>query len=311
MIFGSYIITCRFDSAACLSNFKGSALRGAFGHALKKTCCAQRFQDCHDCLLSGTCAYSYIFETHKKTSTESLSRLSSRPHPYVLYPEDRGVNQLQKGDTFSFELLLFGEKAVGMLAYIVFAVTLMGKNGIGRGSRSGAGRFSLVSVNHGGVEIYNADQGEFMPHGNVNTLHLEKGLPSCSELIVDFLTPLRMKNQQVFVREMDFQTLIRGALRRVSSLEEFYGAGYPDLDYKGFIDRAAEVSGDLSQTCWQEQTRYSNRQKQKMNMGGVTGRAVYTGNVGEFLPILHYCEATHMGKQTAFGLGKIRLKPGP
>lgn len=308
MIFGSYTVTCCFDSAACLSSFKGSALRGAFGHALKKTCCAQRFQDCQKCLLSGSCAYSYIFET-QKNQAESRSRLSSRPHPYVLYPEDRGLSLFQKGDQFRFKLLLFGERAVNMLAYIVFAITLMGREGLGKGSRSGAGRFSLVSVNHEGVDIYNGDKEEFMPPRNFKSLQLKQEITPCYELQVDFLTPLRMKNKQTFVREMDFQTLIRGALRRVSALEEFYGAGYPDLDYKGFIDGAAEVSGDLSQTCWQEQTRYSNRQKQKMNMGGITGRAIYKGDIGKFLPILRYCEATHMGKQTAFGLGRIRLEP--
>ncbi len=311
MKFGSYIITCQFESAACLSRFKGSALRGAFGHALRKVCCAQRLQSCGQCLLAGTCAYSYVFETDKKPTSSSLSKVNSRPHPYVLSPQDDGSSHFQSGDKLTFELLLFGDKAVELLPYIVYALMQMGKSGIGKGNKTGAGRFALTTVYHDGNEIYHNSQGELNHTIDVMTVRIEQDFSSCSTLSVDFLSPLRMKNNQRFVKKPDFQTLIRGALRRVSSLEDSYGDGYPDLDYKGLIDRAAEIHSDLTQTRWQETVRYSNRQKQKMNFGGVAGQAVYTGDLGEFMPILRYCEATHMGKQTAFGLGKIRLDPQP
>jgi CRISPR/Cas system endoribonuclease Cas6 (RAMP superfamily) len=46
-----------------------------------------------------------------------------------------------------------------------------------------------------------------------------------------------------------------------------------------------------------------------MQLGGITGRMVYLGdNLATFLPLLRYCEKTHLGKQTTFGLGHIRVE---
>lgn len=50
-------------SSGRLPTFPGSAWRGAFGHALKKTACVVRDTPCSQCLLKNACAYSYIFET--------------------------------------------------------------------------------------------------------------------------------------------------------------------------------------------------------------------------------------------------------
>ena len=44
-----------------LPAYKGSTLRGAFGHAFKKVVCALRTKTCGDCLLNERCVYSYIF----------------------------------------------------------------------------------------------------------------------------------------------------------------------------------------------------------------------------------------------------------
>lgn len=309
MQFGSYSITCQFESSASLGKFKGSALRGAFGYALRKVCCAQRRQQCEQCLLAGTCAYSYIFETHKDPATSS--KMSSRPHPYVLYFPDNGKNEFQPGEQFSFMLLLFGDKAIGMLPYIIYAILQMGNSGLGRGNKSGAGRFILKNVQHEDTLIYDDNHKEFNHAGEMPALMVNQNTATCSGLKVQFLSPLRMKYNQKFVKTLDFQTLIRAALRRVSSLEDAYGEGYPDLDYKGLIDQAAEIDSKLEQTKWQETTRYSNRQKQQMNFGGIIGQAIYQGNITAFMPILHYCAQTHLGKQTAFGLGKITLEPQP
>jgi len=45
-----------------------------------------------------------------------------------------------------------------------------------------------------------------------------------------------------------------------------------------------------------------------MLMGGISGSITYSGDIGEFLPVLRICEEVHLGKQTTFGLGKIRIE---
>ncbi|MFH1117074.1 MAG: CRISPR system precrRNA processing endoribonuclease RAMP protein Cas6 [Pseudomonadota bacterium] len=37
------------------------------------------------------------------------------------------------------------------------------------------------------------------------------------------------------------------------------------------------------------------------------GRVTYEGRLGEFLPLIRFCETVHLGKATTFGLGKIRV----
>ena len=73
---------------------------------------------------------------------------------------------------------------------------------------------------------------------------------------------------------------------------------------------AQAVATDETGLRWFDWERYSSRQDQKMLMGGLVGRVRYTGDLDEFLPLLRFCEQVHLGKQTTFGLGQIRLKIG-
>ncbi|MFW8601830.1 CRISPR system precrRNA processing endoribonuclease RAMP protein Cas6 [Desulfobacterota bacterium M19] len=57
--------------------------------------------------------------------------------------------------------------------------------------------------------------------------------------------------------------------------------------------------------------RYSNRQRQAMMIGGIRGEISYRGEeIAEFIPLLSYCQQTHLGKQTSFGLGRIAVETG-
>jgi len=45
-----------------------------------------------------------------------------------------------------------------------------------------------------------------------------------------------------------------------------------------------------------------------MLMCGMTGKIIYSGDISEFLPLIAFCEKVHLGKQTTFGLGKIKTE---
>ena len=94
-------------------------------------------------------------------------------------------------------------------------------------------------------------------------------------------------------------------LRRISSLFACYAAGEPDLDYKGLLKRAENIKIVDNSLKWHSWERYSNRQKQRMPMGGILGTVEYKGRLDEFLPLLDFSSKVNLGKNTSFGLGKI------
>jgi len=124
-------------------------------------------------------------------------------------------------------------------------------------------------------------------------------------IALELLTPLRLKYGNHLRASLPFHVLIRAALRRIAALCRYHGDGEPVLDYRGLTARAQNVAADENGLHWFDWERYSSRQEQKMLMGGLVGRVRYTGEVGEFLPLLRFCEKVHLGKQTTFGLGQI------
>ncbi len=301
---GTYTFRCRFRSRALLPEFKGSTLRGGFGHALKRVSCALRRQDCSSCLLSDSCAYAFLFEIKKVLPFEAKRlRVAQRPHPYVIVPPNEKKRVYEANDPFTFDFILFG-RANDYLPHILYAVREMGQNGLGKRTKN-KGCFEIESVGQGDQIIFSGD--------NLNTgyplqeIFLDTLSGSADGTInVTCLTPLRLKYANQLQNALPFHFIIRAALRRVSTLETIYGDGEPDLDYKGIAARATDVKEADSDCRWVEIERYSNRQSTAMMFGGVQGRAAYKGTgLSEFLPLLRYCEVTHLGKQTSFGLGKI------
>ncbi|KPA13720.1 CRISPR-associated protein Cas6 domain containing protein [Candidatus Magnetomorum sp. HK-1] len=95
-------------------------------------------------------------------------------------------------------------------------------------------------------------------------------------------------------------------LRRISFLLSSYGSGNPNLNYTEIIQRAKSVKMIDNNLKWYNWSRYSERQDRKMKMGGLIGSVIYEGNLEEFIPFIQFCSKVHIGKQTTFGLGKIR-----
>jgi len=310
MHISSYQFSCRFDSKAILPAFKGSTLRGGLGHALKRITCALRQQECQNCLLHQTCAYSFLFEKKKNTpppsGTEKI-RGAARPHPYILVPPDENTRAYDKGAPFSFGVTLIGP-AIPFLPHLVFAVQEMGKSGLGKHARDGEGRFRLEAVSQNNRKIF---EGQALDTGIApGELTLSAAPPGkIRRITLTCHTPLRLKLDNELQKRLPFHLLIRAALRRISDLESAYGGGEPTLDYKGLVARAAGVAVLESSCRWTEIKRYSNRQKRAMFMGGITGSITYEGDdLAAFVPLLRYCEAIHLGKETSFGLGRISIE---
>ncbi len=310
MLVGKYLFHCRFTTEATLSTFKGSMLRGAFGHALRKVVCAQRRQSCTDCLLAAACVYSLIFENPDGPpgkKNDAATKTTFRPHPYVLQPPADNRRKYNTGETFTFGLTLFGT-ANDFLPHIVYAVEQMGETGLGRSGQKGRSRFALAAVESEGATLYDGNNKILRQGHALTNLDLQTTATApLDSLTVRLITPLRLKFNNQFQQTLPFHLLTRAALRRIASLEEAYGRGEPPLDYRSLVRRAEQIATRESDCSWVDIERYSNRQKTGMLMGGLEGTLVYEGDLSEFLPLLKYCEVAHLGKQTAFGLGRVEV----
>jgi CRISPR/Cas system endoribonuclease Cas6 (RAMP superfamily) len=101
-------------------------------------------------------------------------------------------------------------------------------------------------------------------------------------------------------------------LRRLSSLCYFHCGFELALDYHELIRQAGEIQTIASELTWQEQSRFSTRQRTKILMGGLVGHVTYEAPCVQamlpFLPVLLLGQYVHVGKGTVMGMGKYTVR---
>ena len=307
MLFGKYRFVCSFVTEAILPEYKGSTFRGVFGRSLKSAVCAAKKGGCEPCLLKRQCLYPAVFETPFVRTPPEVARIRDVPHPFVIEPPATTETRFSAGSSFDFSLLLFGEHN-NSLPYFIFAVEQMGRHGIGRPINGGRGRFVVDAVTVDGKRIYRERTG--FTENTVTLKSILLSAPVCdtggfSCISVILKTPLRFKSRNRLSDALPFQELVRLMMRRASALLACYSGREPQWDYRGMLSRAKSVGIRDADLAWTDWRRYSMRQKQGMELGGLTGRVAYEGRIGEFMPLLEFSALVHIGKQTTFGLGKV------
>ena len=310
MLIGNYSFSCLFTEPAILPPYKGSTFRGVFGRALKKTVCALRLKECNECLLKSKCLYASVFETKEAVDLPQGARVSSPPHPFVIEPPLDDRTQYEKGDSFTFNLILFGDSNHS-LPYFIYALDQMGITGIGRRVNGKRGHFKLEKVSADDRPVYSGTDQKINAENVFQGIKIPELTDSSHEnqcIKIKIHTPLRLKFANRLNAELPFHILVRAVLRRISSLFSIYNGGEPALDYKGLVTRSMDIQTVEQNLNWYDWRRYSFRQDQEMLMGGITGSVTYEGRLGEFLPLIELCRNLHLGKQTAFGLGKYETE---
>jgi CRISPR/Cas system endoribonuclease Cas6 (RAMP superfamily) len=309
MLLGTYQFFCEFKTNAVLPPFKGSTFRGVFGRALKQVVCALKHQECLECLLRSKCVYAQVFELQEPLN-KNKTRIAARPHPFVIEPPLSTETLYPAGAPFDFTLILLGETNQ-YLPYFIYAFEKMGEVGIGKKENGQRGRFALKKVFSSRDLIYESASGKLKAHPAQDRIQLRPADIKQDQLIrirVILETPLRLKFENKLTAELPFHVLARAMLRRISSLMNAYGDGEPALDYRGLVEQAHGIRVAENRLTWFDWRRYSFRQDQAMLMGGMVGSVVYEGRLSAYLPLVEFCEKVHLGKQTTFGLGKIRTE---
>jgi hypothetical protein len=127
---GQYRACLSAKDTDLFSTYPGSAIRGAFGHALRKAVCVTRLERCDDCLLYRSCPYSYIFETPPPLTSRKMRLYEAAPHPFVFeVPFTFDAEPKTNCQEIGFNLFGRGNR---FLPYVVYALEEAGKRGIGR-----------------------------------------------------------------------------------------------------------------------------------------------------------------------------------
>ncbi len=268
-------ITLRFTAPFDPPYFIGSQIRGALGYALKRTVCINPAYQCEGCFATDNCLYYDFYEA------------KNGYHPYRLDFE------LSKS-YYDFSLYLF-EKATERLPFIISALhTMLTKNGLGK-EQIRIGEYRL-SVN--GVPVVKEER-ILLPETPVAVYQPPE--KSASDITLKFLTPLRIKHHNRFVRNaahLSLQSLVNSIYQRRQMLEGKARTRLPFEVQGKVVDRFAHFK-DL--------TRYSGRQQGRLKIGGMLGEMTFTEVDAESYKLLKLGELIGVGKQTVFGLGKIAV----
>ncbi|MBD3375872.1 CRISPR system precrRNA processing endoribonuclease RAMP protein Cas6, partial [candidate division KSB1 bacterium] len=297
---------------AKLSLFKGSMLRGALGHALRRTVCVQRQQqECEPCMLRPQCVYTRVFETYiEKEPPQFLRGLPTPPRPYIIDCNDVS-RDFAAGDMLEFDMTLVGS-AAQYYPYVLFAIDKAAQNGLGK-NRS---RFKLSVAawcknQNGSSEwrrLYDGDSAALVDRAQLQ--QVIQSPPLSSPLTLRFVTPTRIKIDNHLTMEFTFRQLAFHMLRRVLELAWFYqeDAGV-DWYFQPLLQQADRVRIREKALTWVEQQRHSNRQQSNMKLGGFIGTLQLRGDLKPFSRLFTLAQSVHVGKGAVFGLGKIDFDP--
>ena len=279
-------------------------LRGGFEPAFREEVgCARA--DCADCPSAPACPYHRIFARALSSDPAALRRFQKPSLPFV-FDIPRLPPSPNRGAVLELGLTLLGEAAQHV-------PTCVGT--LRRLTRPGATPARLPvrieqveSVAAGGTH-HSLQEGD-------GALSLEgMGVLSLGGLVrgavvtprtldITFVTPLRLVHEGRPLLHVSFSAFARALMRRVSSLAYYYGGVELDHDYAWLARESELIESDTTGLQWVDWGRTSPGGR----VGGLVGRAFFTGDMTDFHPFLLLGEHIHLGKGAAYGLGAYRIE---
>lgn len=254
--------------------FIGSMIRGALGYSLKKVTCINPSYICEECFAASNCLYYDFFE---------------KQNSYHKYRLDFSLDS----KLFEFSLYLFNDSK-DKLPYILSALhKLFSETGLGRERAKPKEYYFYVN----GKTVFDGKQF-YIPTNYVKSLHVDS---YCSNIKLQLQSPLRIKKDNKFLRDKDFDLIyiLNSIYQRYLQLTNQERAKLP-------FKPNYEI--DFINIYYKQLTRYSGRQKTKLSMDGLMGEAMIKNIDKQSYELLKLGEIIGAGKQTVMGLGKIEIK---
>ena len=299
-----------------------TVVRRALGNTLVKRFCPHGDPQCQPkggtrglpvtelCQLAAHCPYGVLYAR------------SLNPRPPLALHVPQWFHRDGKGTWASgepgVELTFFGA-ACGLYAWTLQALEHTLHQGLGK-ARS---RWEIAEVvrrhsGHPPERLCGSDLRDLPPVLAPRQLGLATALDSSAETVpgqaggrveVRFESPTRLTRAGRLLKGSEpvpLDLLVARILERFAALYGDNADPWLAPEVRRQLEEGARGAALLEDsTRWLEVTDYSARTRKEMLMGGKVGRLVYDGMALPFLPVLRAGEVLHVGKNPAFGCGRL------
>ena len=277
-------------------------LRSLLGKELRSMSCIAHKSKCQECMYNKTCTYAFLFESILEQKNAIVPGRNRASHPFAF---TQGKNATGKSlDKYDFTITLFG-KAIDYLPYIYAAFVRAGKNGMFKERVQFAVHKVIADKKDILISAEQIDTNvsprffDFNSKSADSSEKIQKG-----EILVELKTPLRFKVAGKYSNNFSARDFMNCLYRRMNTLCSLYGEA-------DSVPCATNLSNEPIQITeenfyWTQSCHYSARQKEAMELGGVTGTFKLTGTFTQSdIKLLEFARLANAGKNTNFGLGQI------
>ncbi|MCG2726419.1 MAG: CRISPR system precrRNA processing endoribonuclease RAMP protein Cas6 [Elusimicrobia bacterium] len=283
---------------------KGNIFRGAFGFMFKrladKNPSAEQYHD-----ISGL--YEKIFSP--RIEHNAPSGLKDVPRSFVFNPCEEERNTIYQGESFSLGINIFGW-ACAYYPHFIRVMAEIGNEGIG----PLRGKYAMRGVYN--ENCFGKRQAVFDKSGMLCEIKPSSitQMPEVETTVfkIEFLSPAEIKYEGRIQKNPLFHHIFRRLRDRISSIAYFHHGMNLGENYEALALEAEKVETLMSQWRWVELKRRSSKTLKYHNLSGVIGSAVFdagnTDRLKYFLPWLKLGEITNVGKNSVWGMGKIKTE---
>lgn len=282
-----------------LPYYKVSAIRGGMGQMLLAQNCIGN-GDCKNCSFRKKCVVQNIMYASCKIKPPYMTNAESMG--YIIDCLDYRTS-CNKGDIITVTFTLFGD-AICYIMPIIYAISSLGCTGLGKEKT----RFCIKTIN-------NRKQIPILVNNNIqmSNVFAETLKDYIQERIQNnenymqvkllFQTPCAVKYQGRFIHLFDKYSIILPILQKIQMYNMYEGNNIEKIIWKE--ENFPVVTGqNLQEKVIQ---RYSSTQKTKMKLKGIQGEILMENCCKETQKLLYAAEILHIGKNTRFGFGKIKI----
>lgn len=302
----------RFTGPPLLGPWPENRLRGALGLSLRRLACALPGQflapgSCVECPVCKDCAYGLLFHGMYPEGVPRLKRHGRLPRPYVL-----SWQASPEGD-FVLRVTVVGDH-LKTVPHLFSALMEVGRTGVGaQRDTFVVDRITAVLDPSGHppqeaeLRLGELESIELIPA--INLTQITRALRATNKttsVTITLVSPAILRDRGgrhplspgVFVARL---------LERISLLTHAYCPGRLLPPYETLRQAAEKLDFVAPPLTEVRLNRYSRRQRTSLSMQAVLGQAEYRGELDSLMPYLVLGQWLHVGKGTAFGLGRYRV----